>query len=91
MQVEWYVAHAGQRPAEQLFSYFQKIINMHILAGSKLEINIGTALRVKILEVWSQVYVDLYSAHPLLSLLGGESRRLTASRRRHTHMNYIHM
>ena len=50
-QVEWYVAYTRENPAEESFLQFRNIVDMYILAGSKLEINIDTAMRNKILEV----------------------------------------
>ena len=51
LQVECYVESCDQNPAEEVFSQFRNIVDMYILAGSELEINIETAMRNKILKV----------------------------------------
>ncbi|CAB1108588.1 unnamed protein product [Ectocarpus sp. CCAP 1310/34] len=49
-EVGCYVALAEQNPAEDRFAHFTNIVNVYISAGSKLEINIGTAMRTGVLE-----------------------------------------
>ena len=52
LQVECYLAFATDKNStEEVFLRFRKIVDMYILAGSTLEINIETAMRNKILEV----------------------------------------
>lgn len=46
-----YVARAERSPAEDLFAHYRKVVNVYVSAGSKLEINIGTAMRNRVLEV----------------------------------------
>lgn len=51
LQVECYVACAGENPSEELFVHFRHIVDMYIVEGSMLEININTVMRKKVLEV----------------------------------------
>lgn len=41
----------GETPTQGIFTHFRRIVDMYILAGSELEINIETAMRNKVLEV----------------------------------------
>ena len=51
MQVGVYRVEAERKPVDELFVLFRRIVNMYIVAGSELEINIATAMRKKVLEV----------------------------------------
>eukprot|EP00903_Cladosiphon_okamuranus_P009461 g9020.t1 len=50
-EVECYLEYARETPAEEVFLQYRSIVDIYILAGSKLEININTAMRNKILEI----------------------------------------
>lgn len=43
----------GELTPEELFAKFRSIVDMYILAGSELEVNIETAMRNKVLKVSS--------------------------------------
>lgn len=51
LQVGVYRIEAERKSAEELFVLFRKIVDMYILAGSEMEINIETAMRKKVLLV----------------------------------------
>ncbi len=46
-----YRTEAEQKSAEELFVLFRRIVDMYVLAGSEMEINIETAMRKKVLLV----------------------------------------
>ncbi|CAM9617718.1 unnamed protein product [Ectocarpus fasciculatus] len=50
-EVAQYVTDAEKEPDEQLFVQFRRIVDVYILAGSELEINIESAMRKKVLEI----------------------------------------
>lgn len=54
---------------------FRKIANVYISAGSKLEINIGTAMQKRVLEVCS--WSSFNASHVLPSQHCGEKRQIS--------------
>lgn len=50
-QLDAYVLQASEMPPGELFDKFRAIVDMYILAGSELEVNIETAMRNKVLKV----------------------------------------
>lgn len=60
VQVDSYIAKAATIEPEPQFLEFRGIVNMYIMPGSELEVNIETAMRNKILKVRRSVYLHLY-------------------------------
>ncbi len=54
------MAQAEKKTSEDLFVHFRSIVNVYIAAGSKLEINIGTSMRNKVLEVGITVILSSF-------------------------------
>lgn len=50
-QLDRYIEKSGNMEPEKQFEHFRDIVNMYILPGSELEVNIETAMRNKILKV----------------------------------------
>ena len=50
-QLDRYIENAAVTEVETQFGAFREIINMYILPGSEMEVNIETAMRNKILKV----------------------------------------
>lgn len=50
-QLDKYIVQAAEVTPEELFDKFRAIVDMYILAGSELEVNIETAMRNKVLKV----------------------------------------
>lgn len=50
-QVEIYTLRAETQSAEEIYARYRDIVDLYIVAGSELEVNIETAMRNKVLKV----------------------------------------
>lgn len=50
-QAEIYFRRAETQSAEEIYPRYREIVDLYIVAGSELEVNIETAMRNKVLKV----------------------------------------